>query len=65
MKLRKYKDTWLRRVARSYRELGLLAVIVAAATGVIVAAFVLHLYPVAAWNVTRQFVDSIRNALGE
>ena len=64
MKLRepKKKDTWLRRVARSYRELILLAAIV---TGAIIAGFVLYPYAVAAWKViVEQFVVNIRHAIG-
>jgi hypothetical protein len=64
MKLRKYKDTWLRRVARSYRELGLLAAIVAAVTGIIVAAFFVYPWLEVALDVLSEFVISIRHAIG-
>jgi hypothetical protein len=39
-------------------------VIVTGVTVAIIAGFVLHPYAIVAWNVTRQFVDSIRNAIG-
>jgi len=66
MKLRepKNKDTRLRQVARSYRELLLLAAVVTVVACVIVVGFVLRSYIVVTWNATRQFVDSIRNAIG-
>lgn len=66
MKLRepKKKDTWLQQIARSYRELGLLAAIVAAVTGVIVAAFLVYPWLEVALDVLSEFVISIRHAIG-
>jgi hypothetical protein len=66
MKLRKHRDTdtWLQQIARSYRELGLLAAIVAAVTGVIVAAFLVYPWLEVALDVLSEFVISIRHAIG-
>jgi hypothetical protein len=60
----KKKDTWLQQIARSYRELGLLAAIVAAVTGVIVAAFLVYPWLEVALDVLSEFVISIRHAIG-
>ena len=64
MKRRKHRHTWLQQIARSYRELGLLAAIVAAVTGVIVAAFLVYPWLEVALDVLSEFVISIRHAIG-